>query len=73
MAAGAGSLQVALGGPAVYHGHLEVRPMLGEGRAPQASDIPRALTLVRYGVRLWLLTAFVVGALAALTAGMAHA
>jgi adenosylcobinamide-phosphate synthase len=73
MAAGAGSLQVALGGPAVYHGHLEVRPVLGEGRAPQASDIQRALTLVRHGVRLWLVTAFVVGALIALAAGMAHA
>jgi adenosylcobinamide-phosphate synthase len=73
MAAGAGSLQVALGGPAVYHGHLEVRPVLGEGRAPQASDIQRALTLVRHGVRLWLVTAFVVGAMIALAAGMAHA
>ncbi len=74
MAAGAGALQVSLGGPAVYHGRLEVRPRLGEGRAPAAIDIHRALTLVRHGQRLWLGLALFVGALAALFLnGAAHA
>lgn len=66
MAAGAGALQVALGGSAVYHGHLEVRPALGEGRAPVAADIQRALTLVRRGLRLWLIAALLLGILAAI-------
>ncbi|MFC5299738.1 adenosylcobinamide-phosphate synthase CbiB [Azospira restricta] len=74
MAAGAGALQVALGGPAVYHGRLEVRPRLGEGRAPQAGDIRRALALVRRGLRLWLILALLVGVAAAIfTNGAAHA
>ena len=66
MAAGAGALQVSLGGAAIYHGKLEVRPSLGEGRAPQALDIGRALALVRSGVRLWLIVALVIGLLAAI-------
>jgi len=65
MAAGAGALQVSLGGAAVYHGKLEVRPSLGEGRAPQAPDIARALALVRRGMRLWLIVAMLLGLLAA--------
>ena len=60
MAAGAGALGVALGGPARYHGLLKPRPMLGVGRAPEASDIGRAVRLVRLGVIVWL------GALAAI-------
>lgn len=54
MAAGAGSLGLALGGPAWYHGALEDRPALGSGRAPQASDIGRALTLIDRSLALWL-------------------
>ena len=74
MAAGAGALQVSLGGPAVYHGRLEVRPVLGEGRAPMALDIHRALMLVRRGQRLWLSVALLVGiALALFASGGAHA
>ncbi|MGL4318622.1 MAG: adenosylcobinamide-phosphate synthase CbiB [Pseudomonas sp.] len=55
MAAGAGALGVSLGGAAVYHGELHERPQLGEGAAPQARDIERALNLVNGGVLLWLL------------------
>ncbi|WP_028450691.1 adenosylcobinamide-phosphate synthase CbiB [Chitinibacter tainanensis] len=47
MASGAGALGVALGGPAVYHGRLEERPILGAGRVPQAADVRRALWLVQ--------------------------
>jgi adenosylcobinamide-phosphate synthase len=54
MAAGAGSLGVALGGSACYHGRVEQRPALGEGRPPGADDIVHALTLLRRSVVLWL-------------------
>lgn len=54
MAAGAGALQVQLGGAAVYHGVEEPRPQLGEGTPAQARDIERALNLVYLGVALWL-------------------
>lgn len=54
MAAGAGSLQVSLGGAAVYQGELHVRPQLGEGPEPQARDIERAMNRVWGGVLLWL-------------------
>jgi adenosylcobinamide-phosphate synthase len=63
MAAGAGALQLRLGGAAVYHGHLEQRPDLGEGAEPQARDIERALNLVNGGVLLWLIL-LVLGSLA---------
>ena len=55
MAAGAGSLGLTLGGAAVYHGQTEVRPVLGEGHPAGRDDIPRALTLLRRGMLLWLL------------------
>lgn len=55
MAAGAGALGVALGGPATYHGELHDRPQLGEGPEPDAGAIERAWALVQRGVWLWLL------------------
>ena len=55
MAAGAGALEVRLGGAAFYEGKLETRPDLGCGREPEAADIGRALRLVRRGVAAWLL------------------
>jgi adenosylcobinamide-phosphate synthase len=54
MAAGAGALGLQLGGPAVYHGVLEARPVLGAGTAPAASDIVRAIRLVQHSLWLWL-------------------
>ncbi|MGN6653328.1 adenosylcobinamide-phosphate synthase CbiB [Trinickia sp.] len=54
MASGAGSLDVACGGAAWYHGVLEPRPVLGCGQAPQAADIGRALRLVKRSIALWL-------------------
>jgi adenosylcobinamide-phosphate synthase len=54
MAAGAGSLQVRLGGPAFYHGHWKIRPALGRGAEPEARDIARALRLVSHGILIWL-------------------
>jgi adenosylcobinamide-phosphate synthase len=57
MASGAGALGVSLGGSASYEGVLEERPMLGEGRPAQGSDIARAWTLVQATTLLWLVSA----------------
>ncbi len=62
MSAGAGSLGLALGGSAIYHGALEERPVLGEGHPARGDDIPRALTLVRRSLALWLVVAIFIGA-----------
>ena len=58
MAAGAGSLGVSLGGAAWYHGKLEQRPILGEGRDPDAHDIDRAIVLIQRVLVLWLATIY---------------
>ncbi len=55
MAAGAGSLGVTLGGAAWYHGKLEQRPTLGQGNSPTATDIDRALGLIRRTLIFWLI------------------
>jgi adenosylcobinamide-phosphate synthase len=55
MAAGAGALQLQLGGAALYNGIAEARPVLGEGRAAQADDIGRALNLLDRSLALWLI------------------
>jgi len=55
MAAGAGSIGVLIGGPAMYHGRQQVRPALGEGPSPDADTINQALHLVRRTLLLWLL------------------
>lgn len=70
MAAGAGALEVRLGGAAVYHGQSESRPALGQGAAPEGGDIARALKLVRHGALLWLA---VLAAAALLVWGIDHA
>lgn len=69
MAAGAGALRVQLGGPAPYHGEWEPRPLLGEGRVPDADAIGAAVRLVRNGALLWLAVAAVAWTLG----GLAHA
>lgn len=62
-AAFAGALGLRLGGPLAYDGIVELRPALGDGRAPQARDIGRANRLssrvgaaaLAAGVALWSL------------------
>ena len=54
MAAGAGSLNVLIGGPAVYHGALEHRPTLGFGHPAKAAHVTAALRLVERTLILWL-------------------
>jgi len=70
MAAGAGALQVRLGGAAIYHGVLEQRPSLGCGSAVGVADIARAVRLMRHTLYLWL---GVIAAGALLIAGWQHA
>jgi adenosylcobinamide-phosphate synthase len=70
MAAGAGALQVRLGGAAIYHGVLEQRPALGCGSTAGVADIARAVQLVRHTLYLWLA---VIASGALLIAGWQHA
>ncbi|MEY4591866.1 MAG: hypothetical protein RIR18_761 [Pseudomonadota bacterium] len=61
MAAGAGSLGIQLGGPAMYYGHIEQRPLLGCGKQPNADDLARAIRLTQHGIILWLALFLAVG------------
>lgn len=63
MAAGAGSIDVQLGGAAVYHGVEQLRPPLGEGDAPTAAHIDSALRLIKRTLLLWLAVLFAGGLL----------
>jgi adenosylcobinamide-phosphate synthase len=54
MSAGAGALNLQLGGAAMYHGVVEQRPQLGIGRNATAIDIDRALRLVQRTTLLWV-------------------
>lgn len=54
MAAGAGALNITIGGPAVYRGVLEDKIVLGAGEAAAPADIPRAIRLIERGLALWL-------------------
>lgn len=62
MSAGAGALDIKLGGAARYHGEWHLRPTLGTDKAPTASHILSALSLVRHGLYLWLTIALFIGA-----------
>lgn len=55
MAAGSGALGILLGGPAVYHGKEEWRPVLGCDHEAQPADIERALTLLWRAIVLSLM------------------
>lgn len=57
-AAMAGALGVRLGGPAWYDGELTERPVMGEGAAPRAADLDRALRIyLLAGGIVWLMLA----------------
>jgi len=55
MCAGAGSLEVRLGGPTSYHGQLLKKPFFGGEQMAQAKDIARATSLVEYSLGVWCL------------------
>ncbi len=61
MAAGAGALQVQLGGDAVYAGQSKARPALGAGAIPDIHAITRAIRLLDRGVYLWAGMALIIG------------
>lgn len=61
MAAGAGALNVQLGGPARYHNEWHNRPHLGSQVPPSSEDILRALRLINHGLWLWLVIALGMG------------
>ncbi len=63
MAAGGGALNIKLGGPAIYHGKLDVRPILGIGREVESQDIVRSIRLLRRTIALWILFLAIVCAL----------
>ena len=67
MSSGAGALGVQLGGAAIYHGEVEYRPTLGDGRPAVGADIQRAWRLVVRTTMLWLAVACVVAALVELS------
>lgn len=54
MAAGAGSLNVILGGPAPYGDRIRRRPILGAGKVATAGAVRGALTVVTRGAWLWV-------------------
>ncbi len=54
MAAGAGALNVRLGGPSPYPSGIKQRPILGGTQAADAGSIEAAIGLVQHGVWLWL-------------------
>lgn len=58
LAAGAGALNLRLGGPAMYHGQLKERPILGDGKVPERGDIERAVDLVQKGLCIWVAISF---------------
>lgn len=54
MTAGAGALNLELGGPACYHGQLKNKPWFGGQNIPEDTDISRAIQLVYLTLGLWL-------------------
>ncbi|MBR9727954.1 cobalamin biosynthesis protein CobD [Shewanella intestini] len=63
MAAGAGSLQIVMGGAAKYDGYQCDKPILGAGRPAQAGDIKRACHLVWLSGVYWVVLIACIGLL----------
>ncbi|MEQ1601515.1 MAG: cobalamin biosynthesis protein [Methylophilaceae bacterium] len=61
MAAGAGALQVKLGGAARYHGQIKQRPILGLGEVAKRVHIQAAIRLVHRSIWLWCLMVLLLG------------
>ncbi|WP_050811519.1 adenosylcobinamide-phosphate synthase CbiB [Vibrio nigripulchritudo] len=66
MTAGAGALNITIGGPAVYHGKLQDKIFMGEGDKATAEDIPRACKLIVRTSVLWCGLMLVVSAVGVL-------
>lgn len=65
MAAGAGALNIALGGPAVYQQQTLQKPHLGTANPASNADLLRALRLVRNTLVLWVLCGVILSAVVA--------
>lgn len=63
MAAGAGALEIQLGGAARYEDVQEQRPTLGYGNTPNVDDIARAQRLIRNTAVLFVGVVFLIGLL----------
>ena len=55
MTAGAGSLDICLGGPTYYHQVYTEKPYFGSEKVVTALDIERSLQLIRNTIILWCL------------------
>jgi len=55
MTAGAGALNIRLGGPAIYHGKVKNKPWFGGNAWPKDADINLAVRLIVRTLALWLL------------------
>ncbi len=55
LAAGAGALNIQLGGPAIYHNQPENKPLLGTLTQAGTHDILRAINLVQHSLILWII------------------
>ncbi len=53
MTSGAGSLNIKLGGPAIYHGQPVDKPYFGGSQMARVNDIARALRLISHSLILW--------------------
>lgn len=53
MTSGAGSLNIRIGGPAMYHGKMHNKIYMGSGELAKPEDIPRACRLVVRTSLLW--------------------
>ncbi|WP_341938665.1 adenosylcobinamide-phosphate synthase CbiB [Marinimicrobium sp. C2-29] len=60
MCAGAGALDVRLGGPTSYHGAAAEKPWMGSEREPDQRDLRRALVLINHSVLLLLVPTLLV-------------
>jgi adenosylcobinamide-phosphate synthase len=69
MASGAGSLNVLIGGAAVYHGVVEARPTLGVGHDATPRDVVAALRLVDKSMVVWLAVLLVSAVLSTAASG----
>ena len=57
MAAGAGALNITMGGAAIYGGEEHQRPVFGAGPLAEAADIERAIILVQRTSVFWVVLA----------------
>lgn len=70
MTAGAGALELTLGGPSYYHGEIKHKPEFGCGQLPENNDISRSLKLVSRTAILWCLVLLVLSFLTPFSSGV---